>query len=173
MCCQTVAKVKAVGICSLMGFYHARHALFPDEYIKIITVQTEFLITDLLAIVLCFLYAPFFSLPCLFICTSEYRIVYAVSFPSTWKWFWKCQSCLLYSVITCLLFDFIISSASGRLLEEAKHLSGACQLPFFFFKLQKCFWPLLQSQWLYIVCWASLKLKRYATCEGGVFGDTS
>lgn len=41
-----------------MGFYHARHALFPDEYIKIITVQTEFLITDLLAIVLCFLYAP-------------------------------------------------------------------------------------------------------------------
>lgn len=40
-----------------MGFYHARHALFPDEYIKIITVQTEFLITDLLAIVLCFLYA--------------------------------------------------------------------------------------------------------------------
>lgn len=58
MCCQPVAKVKAVGICSLMGFYHARHALFPDEYIKIITVQTEFLITDLLAIVLCFLYAP-------------------------------------------------------------------------------------------------------------------
>lgn len=53
--CQPVAKVKAVGICSLMGFYHARHALFPDEYIKIITVQTEFLITDLLAIVLCFL----------------------------------------------------------------------------------------------------------------------
>lgn len=41
-----------------MGFYHARHALFPDEYIKIITVQTEFLITDLLAIVLCVLYAP-------------------------------------------------------------------------------------------------------------------
>ena len=35
-----------------MGFYHSRHVLFPDEYIKIITVQTEFLITDLLAIVL-------------------------------------------------------------------------------------------------------------------------
>lgn len=69
-----------------MGFYHARHALFPDEYIKIITVQTEFLITDLLAIVLFVLYAPphpFLSMPCLFICTSEYRIVYAVSFPST------------------------------------------------------------------------------------------
>lgn len=47
-----------------MGFYHARHALFPDEYIKIITVQTEFLITDLLAIVLCVLYAPPSS-PCL------------------------------------------------------------------------------------------------------------
>lgn len=45
-------------ICSLMGFYHARHALFPDEYIKIITVQTEFLITDLLAIVLRLLYGP-------------------------------------------------------------------------------------------------------------------
>lgn len=45
-------------MCFLMGFYHARHALFPDEYIKIITVQTEFLITDLLAIVLCVLYAP-------------------------------------------------------------------------------------------------------------------
>lgn len=71
---------------------------------------------------------PFFSMPCLFICTSEYRIVYAMSFPSTWKWFWKCQSCLLYSVITCLLFDFIISSASGKLLGEAKHLSEACQL---------------------------------------------
>lgn len=71
---------------------------------------------------------PFFSMPCLFICTSEYRIVYAMSFPSTWKWFWKCQSCLLYSVITCLLFDFIISSASGKTLGEAKHLSGACQL---------------------------------------------
>lgn len=147
MCCQPIAKVKAVGICSLMGFYHARHALFPDEYIKIITVQTEFLITDLLAIVLCFLYAPFFSMPCLFICTSEYRIVYAMSFPSTWKWFWKCQSCLLYSVITCLLFDFIISSASGRLLGEAKHLSGACQLKKFLQK-QKCFLPLVQSQWL-------------------------
>lgn len=71
---------------------------------------------------------PFFSMPCLFICTSEYRIVYAMSFPSTWKWFWKCQSCLLYSVITCLLFDFIISSASRKILGEAKHLSGACQL---------------------------------------------
>lgn len=71
---------------------------------------------------------PFFSMPCLFICTSEYRIVYAMSFPSTWKWFWKCQSCLLYSVITCLLFDFIISSASGKILGEAKHLSRACQL---------------------------------------------
>lgn len=71
---------------------------------------------------------PFFSMPCLFICTSEYRIVYAMSFPSTWKWFWKCQSCLLYSVITCLLFDFIISSAIGKILGEAKHLSGACQL---------------------------------------------
>lgn len=67
-----------------MGFYHARHALFPDEYIKIITVQTEFLITDLLAIVLCVLYAPppppLLSMPCLFICTSEYRVVYAMSF---------------------------------------------------------------------------------------------
>lgn len=70
---------------------------------------------------------PFFSMPCLFICTSEYRIVCAMSFPSTWKWFWKCQSCLLYSVITCLLFDFIISSASGKILGEAKHLSEACQ----------------------------------------------
>lgn len=55
---QPVSKVKAVGMCSLMGFYHARHALFPDEYIKIITVQTEFLITDLLAIVLCVLCPP-------------------------------------------------------------------------------------------------------------------
>ncbi len=45
-----------------------------------------------------------FFMPCLFICTSEYRIVRAMSFPSTWKWFWKCQSCLLYSVITSLLF---------------------------------------------------------------------
>lgn len=41
------------GISSLIAFYHASHARFPDEYIKIITVQTEFLITDLLAIVLC------------------------------------------------------------------------------------------------------------------------
>lgn len=99
-----------------MAFYHAKHALFPDEYIKIITVQTDFLITDLLAIVLCVLSSCFFPLslprslslsffmPCLFICTSEYRIVRAMSFPSTWKWFWKCQSCLLYSVITSLFF---------------------------------------------------------------------
>lgn len=48
-----------------------------------------------------------------------------MSFPSTWKWFWKCQSCLLYSVITCLLFDLIISPSSGKALGEAKHLSKA------------------------------------------------
>lgn len=45
-----------------MAFYHAKHALFPDEYIKIITVQTDFLITDLLAIVLCVLFSCFFPL---------------------------------------------------------------------------------------------------------------
>lgn len=72
-----------------MAFYHARHALFPDEYIKIITVQTDFLITDLLAIVLysalsvhvfsplslfSFALSKSLSVPCLFICTSEYKI---------------------------------------------------------------------------------------------------
>lgn len=125
-----------------------------------------------------------FSMPCLFICTSEYRIVYAMSFPSAWKWFWKCQSRLLYNVITCLLFDFIVSSACGRLLREAKHLSGA-QLKkrmgiflFFFSLFAVCNLSKVSDCRIYSLCaelllklWHCVKETYMMSCHTCVYGE--